>query len=95
MDVLELGARQQQQELESAVSTQDTVLRSCPTRGRSHLEMEAATGGHRWCWFKVSVPSYTSHKRQCSSVPRRKIVAASAAVVLVVLEPGRLLGFQP
>ena len=45
MDVLELGARQQQQELESEVSTQDTVRRHCLNGSHSHLEMEAAAGG--------------------------------------------------
>ena len=45
VDVLELGARQQQQELESEVLIQDTVRRCCLTRSHSHLAMEAAAGG--------------------------------------------------
>ena len=45
VDVLELGTRQQQQELESQVSTQDRVHRHCVTRSHSRLEMEAAAGG--------------------------------------------------
>ena len=44
VDVLELGARQQQQKLGSQVSTQDTVHRHCLTRSHSHLEMEAGGG---------------------------------------------------